>query len=128
MDVFPGVDVVRAPSGGFSIRIRGVSTLLGDKEPLYIVDGIPVQVTPGRGLDWLIPSEIERIDVLKNPAETSMYGRARRERSHRYHDKGKPLKPVACASRSVHARVNTKERPQRHCSDVRWRNDAATKL
>lgn len=71
---FAGVDVVRTPDGGFSIRIRGVSTLLGDKEPLYIVDGIPAQVTPGRGLDWLNPADIERIDVLKNPAETAIYG------------------------------------------------------
>ncbi len=73
-DRFPGVDVVRTPSGGFAIRIRGVSTLLGTREPLYVVDGLPVEVTPGRGLDWLNPADIERIDVLKNPAETAMYG------------------------------------------------------
>ncbi|MGH9895599.1 MAG: TonB-dependent receptor plug domain-containing protein [bacterium] len=71
---FPGVDVVRTRSGGFSIRIRGVSTLLGDNQPLYVVDGMPVRVDPERGLDWLSPAEIERIDVLKDPAETSMYG------------------------------------------------------
>ena len=73
-DRFPGVDVVRTPGGGFAIRIRGVSTLLGNREPLYVVDGMPVEVTPGRGLDWLNPADIERIDVLKNPAETAMYG------------------------------------------------------
>ncbi|MGH2829576.1 MAG: TonB-dependent receptor plug domain-containing protein [Actinomycetota bacterium] len=71
---FPGVRVVRTPGGGFSIRIRGVSTLLGDTEPLYVVDGIPVNVEPGRGLDWLNPADIARIDVLKDAAETSMYG------------------------------------------------------
>jgi TonB-dependent SusC/RagA subfamily outer membrane receptor len=71
---FPGVYVVRTPSGGFSIRIRGASTVLGNREPLFVVDGIAVEATPGRGLDWLNPADIERIDVLKNPAETSMYG------------------------------------------------------
>jgi len=71
---FPGVEVVRTRSGGFLIRIRGVTTFLGDQTPLYVIDGIPVQVDPERGLDWLSPAEIARIDVLKDPAETSMYG------------------------------------------------------
>ena len=71
---FPGVEVVRTPTGGFSIHIRGVNTFLGNGEPLYVVDGIAVQVEPGRGLDWLSPGEIERIDVLKDPPETTMYG------------------------------------------------------
>jgi TonB-dependent SusC/RagA subfamily outer membrane receptor len=71
---FPGVDVIRTPGGGFSIRIRSVSTLLGNQEPLYVVNGIPVDVEPGRGLDWLNPADIARIDVLKNAPETTMYG------------------------------------------------------
>ena len=70
---FPGVHVMPTPSGGFSIRIRGAGSL-SNTEPLYVVDGMPVEVTPGRGLDWLDPADIARIDVLKNPAETSMYG------------------------------------------------------
>jgi TonB-dependent starch-binding outer membrane protein SusC len=71
---FPGVDVVRTRSGGFSVRIRGATTFLASNEPLYVVDGIPVEVDRERGLDWLSPAEIERIDVLKDPAETTMYG------------------------------------------------------
>lgn len=67
-----GVHVLPTP-GGFVIRIRG-ATIPGAREPLYVVDGMPVEVTPGRGLDWLDPADIARIDVLKNPAETSMYG------------------------------------------------------
>ena len=70
---FPGVHVLRAPGGGFLVRIRGAGAP-GYAEPLYVVDGMPVEVTPGRGLDWLNPDDIARIDVLKNPAETSMYG------------------------------------------------------
>jgi TonB-dependent SusC/RagA subfamily outer membrane receptor len=71
---FPGVHVVRTPAGGFLIRIRGVSTILGNKEPLYVLDGMAVEVDAQRGLDWLNPADIARIDVLKDAAETSMYG------------------------------------------------------
>lgn len=71
---FPGVHVVRTPAGGFMIHIRGASTILGSKGPLYVVDGIPVEVDPQRGLDWLNPADIARIDVLKNAPETSIYG------------------------------------------------------
>ena len=71
---FAGVEVVRTRSGGFSIRIRGVTTFLGRSAPLYVVDGLPVEVDSERGLDWLSPAEIERIDVLKDPTETTMYG------------------------------------------------------
>jgi TonB-dependent SusC/RagA subfamily outer membrane receptor len=71
---FPGVHVVRTPTGGFLIRIRGASTILGNKGPLYVVDGIPVEVDPLQGLDWLNPADIARIDVLKDAPETTMYG------------------------------------------------------
>jgi TonB-dependent SusC/RagA subfamily outer membrane receptor len=70
----PGVDVIRTHTGGFLIRIRGVGTLLDNKEPLYVVDGEPAYVDPKWGLDWLNPAGIVRIEVLKYPAETSVYG------------------------------------------------------
>lgn len=70
----PGVEVLRTRSGGFLIHVRGVTTLHGDGEPLYVVDGLPVEIDPERGLDWLSPAEIERIEVLKDAVETSMYG------------------------------------------------------
>lgn len=71
---FAGVHVIRTPGGGLSIRVRGSSSFLGDNGPLYVIDGMPVEVDARRGLDWLSPSEIERIDVLKDPTETTMYG------------------------------------------------------
>lgn len=71
---FPGVHVRPTPSGGFSVRIRGASTFISNEEPLWVVDGLAVEVTPGRGLDWLSPADVARIDVLRDPAETSMYG------------------------------------------------------
>ncbi|HEU5186198.1 MAG TPA: TonB-dependent receptor plug domain-containing protein [Gemmatimonadaceae bacterium] len=69
-----GVRVLPTPNGGFTILIRGVTTLYGYSEPLYIVDGMAVTVQPGEGLNWLDPADILQIDVLKDPAETSMYG------------------------------------------------------
>jgi TonB-dependent starch-binding outer membrane protein SusC len=71
---FPGVEVRRTPHGGVSVRIRGGSTLSGSGEPLFIVDGVEVFVAPGRGLDWLNPADVARIDVLKDATSTTMYG------------------------------------------------------
>ena len=68
---FPGVLVLPTPSGGWMLRIRSSAL---DRAPLYVVDGLPVEVTPDRGLDWLEPSDDERIDILREPAETSMFG------------------------------------------------------
>jgi TonB-dependent SusC/RagA subfamily outer membrane receptor len=69
-----GVQVVRHAGGGVSFRIRGLGSISGDNEPLYVVDGMPVHVAPGRGLDWLSPGDIKRIEILKDASTTSMYG------------------------------------------------------
>jgi TonB-dependent SusC/RagA subfamily outer membrane receptor len=68
---FPGVDVIRTRSGGVSIRI--ISALVRGGAPLYIVDGMEMVVDPRHGLD-LQPEDIARINVLKGPAETAVYG------------------------------------------------------
>lgn len=69
-----GVQVLPTPDGGFSVRIRGTGTFVGNPEPLYVVDGQPVSVTQGFGVDWLNPADIARIDVLKDAASTALYG------------------------------------------------------
>lgn len=71
---FAGVQVLPTEGGGFTVRIRGVGTFTGNPEPLYVVDGQPVMVTRGRGIDWLNPADIARIDVLKDAASTALYG------------------------------------------------------
>jgi len=38
-----GVQVFPASGGGLRVRIRGINTFYGDTEPLYILDGVPVQ-------------------------------------------------------------------------------------
>lgn len=69
----PGLLVVRN-AGGVSLRIRGLSSVLGSNEPLYVLDGMPLEMEPGRGLYWMSPRDIERIEILKDPSATSIYG------------------------------------------------------
>lgn len=72
------------------IRIRGTSTLIGNREPLWVVDGIivqdPVNIEPetlndpdyinriGNAIAGLNPQDIERLDILKDAAATALYG------------------------------------------------------
>lgn len=67
----PGVTIVKSsgqPGSDFKVNIRGVGTT-GDSAPLYIVDGVPVG-----SIDYLSPSDIESIDVLKDAASAAIYG------------------------------------------------------
>lgn len=70
---FPGVRVTRTPTGGITVRVWG-PTLQSNQEPLYVVDGQPFEVDPGRGLYWLNPGDIATIRVLKDVAETALWG------------------------------------------------------
>ncbi len=70
-----GVQVLRQPNGDFSVRIRGSAWITGDAEPLYVVDGMPVQAsTVGRALEGIRPADIARIDVLKDAGSAAIYG------------------------------------------------------
>jgi TonB-dependent SusC/RagA subfamily outer membrane receptor len=71
---FAGVQVVRLPGGGFSLRIRGAGSFTGGNEPLYVVDGVALPPAPGGALIGVDPRDIERIEVLKDAAATSSYG------------------------------------------------------
>lgn len=69
----PGVVVTRTggdPSGSVSVRIRGIATINGSAEPLYIVDGVQV----GTSVDFLNPADVESIEVLKDASATAIYG------------------------------------------------------
>ena len=74
MDRFPGVMVSRTPDGGVSIRIRGVTSFHGSNEPLYVIDDVPIQAAAGGSLKGINPHDIASIQVLKDPAETAIYG------------------------------------------------------
>lgn len=66
-----GVTVLQssgAPGSGTSIRVRGMGTF-GNNDPLYIIDGMPAD-----NMNDVNPSDIERIDVLKDAASAAIYG------------------------------------------------------
>lgn len=82
-----GVQVTQSsgqPGGGISVRIRGNTSIQGGNDPLYVVDGIPIQSNSldrlsdgGSGSNPLAdinPSDIESIQILKDAAATSIYG------------------------------------------------------
>ena len=67
-----GVQVTQAngaPGGDARIRIRGANSVLGDNNPLYVIDGFI-----GANFNFINPSDIETIQVLKDAASTSIYG------------------------------------------------------
>jgi TonB-dependent SusC/RagA subfamily outer membrane receptor len=74
MNRSPGVWVGRTADGGIAVRIRGGTSLMGNNEPLYIVDGSPFVPGTNGGLTGLNPYDIASIKVLKDPAELTMYG------------------------------------------------------
>ena len=74
MNRSPGVWVGRASDGSLAVRIRGGSSLMGNNDPLYILDGSPFTPGPEGALTGINPNDIESIKVLKNAAELSMYG------------------------------------------------------
>ena len=57
------------PGAAAQIRVRGIGTI-NNSDPLYIVDGMPIS----GGLDYLNPSDIESIEVLKDAASGAIYG------------------------------------------------------
>lgn len=68
----PGVQVVQnsgTPGGDVTIRIRGIGTI-NNADPLYVVDGMPVN----GGIWFLNSNDIQSIDVLKDASATAIYG------------------------------------------------------
>ena len=64
-----------APGGNTSILIRGIGSITGGNEPLYVIDGFPVNNAGiGNPLNTINPSDIESIDVLKDASATAIYG------------------------------------------------------
>lgn len=84
----PGVQIIQnssEPGGGFSVSIRGVSSINAGTEPLYVIDGLPIDNSPVVGgtssmrgsrnpLSSINPNDIESIEVLKDASATAIYG------------------------------------------------------
>lgn len=67
-----GVQVIRSsgqPQSGFSIRIRGTSSITSGSEPLYIVDGVQTQ-----SINEINPGDIESFSILKDASAAAIYG------------------------------------------------------
>lgn len=83
-----------APGGGFSIKIRGVGSITGGSQPLYVIDGVPIdnvigtQAVQSSMSTWITsngqqaqnpmstinPNDIQSIDILKDASSTAIYG------------------------------------------------------
>lgn len=89
----PGMSVMQMTStvgAAPKIRIRGSSTIIGNREPVWVVDGVvlsdpvPLDATElnsmdkvnliGNAISGLNPEDIDRIDVLKDASATALYG------------------------------------------------------
>lgn len=57
------------PQAGYTIRVRGTSTITAGAEPLYILDGIPTT-----SINEISPSDIESMTVLKDASSAAIYG------------------------------------------------------
>lgn len=77
------------PGTGAIVHVRGLSQLNGDNQPLYVVDGVPITITPSFGfadtgsgtfadrenpLLAINPNDVERVDVLKDASAAAIYG------------------------------------------------------
>lgn len=86
----PGVNIINSSGlagSGTKINIRGTNTITGNSQPLWVVDGVPIntssnevnrdfrdgQITPTRNLD-LDPNNIQSISVLRGLSATTLYG------------------------------------------------------
>lgn len=89
----PGVNVIQnsgEPGAGFSINIRGASSISAGNNPLYVIDGFPVDNSPALGsggdpgfsenrsprnpLASINPRDIESIEILKDASAAAIYG------------------------------------------------------
>ena len=67
-----GVQITQAsgqPGSGSQIKIRGIGSV-NNSDPLYIVDGMPVD----GGIDYLNPNDIQSVEILKDAASAAIYG------------------------------------------------------
>lgn len=92
-----GVNIIEssgAPGASSEVRIRGSSSISAGNDPLYVIDGVPVQMAntdnyiniagesstspfnsmPSNPLNTLNPADIESIDILKDASATAIYG------------------------------------------------------
>ena len=72
------------PGGGIQVRVRGTTSINGSSDPLYVVDGIPIQSNSLSGIGLggsttnpiadINPTDIASIEILKDASATAIYG------------------------------------------------------
>ncbi|MCD0488246.1 SusC/RagA family TonB-linked outer membrane protein [Pedobacter sp. MC2016-14] len=66
------------PGSGSTIRIRGGSSLSASNDPLFVIDGVPLEVNGVSGasnpLSFINPNDIENFTVLKDASAAAIYG------------------------------------------------------
>ena len=71
------------PGRGFTVQVRGNSSITAGNQPLYVIDGFPLEIASpnsngnysnGNPLDNINPSDIQSIEVLKDAAAAAIYG------------------------------------------------------
>ncbi|MFC6101199.1 TonB-dependent receptor [Olivibacter domesticus] len=89
----PGVQITQsshAPGGGSTIRIRGIGSINAGNEPLYVIDGVPIDnratanskgsssfsgdMPPANPLNIVNAADIASIEILKDASATAIYG------------------------------------------------------
>ncbi|CAN5180390.1 hypothetical protein BH09GEM1_BH09GEM1_48230 [soil metagenome] len=72
LDAVPGITVAASGSPGSrsTVRIRGISSFQNN-DPLYVIDGVPVQDSY---INFINPNDISSIQVLKDASAASIYG------------------------------------------------------
>ena len=120
-----------APGGGGQVQIRGITSINGSSDPLWVVDGVIVSndvlqsghhrrhtlvgacspCNQDNGVNRIADlnlNDIERIEVLKGASASSIYGATRGERRHRHHDEARPARAHRTStSRSAPARTSS---------------------
>jgi TonB-linked SusC/RagA family outer membrane protein len=67
-----------SPGGNISVRIRGINSINGSSEPLYVIDGIQISngggITDVSPLSTINPNDIESVEILKDASASAIYG------------------------------------------------------
>ena len=69
----PGLTMERAADGHVFLRLRGTNTLMGNEEPLFVIDGIALGPNPNN-LSAIDTHEIDTVKVLRDAASAAQYG------------------------------------------------------